>query len=155
MRSIVALVILLGITGLFFLFKKPEPATNLNIVKSECHFENGVCQVELAEFQPLRFELSPADLPAMEPLFLKITWLANPKTSFSHFKVWFEGRDMNMGQHFMLPEQDQHSKTLPSPEILTFKGMIPVCSVDERMVWRLIIEYSEAENRQQIHFDIL
>ena len=156
MRSLIAILILLGIAGVYFLVEAPEPTKNLNIIKSHCHFENGICEHELHKNLHLRFEFIPADLPAMEPFILLISTLSGEQIRSGNIKIWFEGRDMNMGQHFMLPAQDQIRETVKSgPEVLAFKGMIPVCTVDADMVWRLIIELSHAGSMQQIHFDII
>lgn len=162
MRSLVAIVILIGVASFLYLMDKPEPANNVTIIQSNCHFDNGVCSLELSEHLKFRVQLMPVDLPAMEPVFLTLTKVSKDQQVSGSFRVWFEGRDMNMGQHFMLPSPHPLGNALSSSavsgdsaESLFFKGMIPVCSVDENMVWRLIIEHTEADSKQQIHYEIL
>jgi hypothetical protein len=135
---------------------------------SRCHFDQGICQQVLSDSQVLHFKLSPPDAPPMEPLTLRVSGISGIHLQANDIKVWFEGRDMSMGQHYMLPVVHH---TQEASEVLleerTFKGMIPICSVDESMVWRLVVEFpfdsiapyfpnvSGSYSRLQIHFELM
>lgn len=167
MRSLIGLVLLTGIgLTIFWLRQEPYPSA-IKVIQSDCHFEQGLCSLELSKTLNLSFQLTPLGVPAMEPLLLKITGLDGLALTHAMVKVWFEGKDMYMGQHFMLPVQEETVKDLVhSSGELAFQGMIPVCSLDENMVWRLVVElplsfeqantFTLLENteRQQIHFEL-
>lgn len=107
----------------------------------------GQCDIDIAPGYALSFQLTPKQLPVMEPIEVLISGLAD----VSHFhKAWFEGRDMNMGVHFLLPKK---SEEIGLQQEFILKGMIPVCQIDGAMVWRLVIELIYQNERIHIYFD--
>ena len=93
------------------------------------------------------FDLLPKGLPAMAPLVLSITGLGNVKESL---KVWFEGKNMHMGMHYMLPATNKSQ--LYDQKV--FQGMIPVCSIDEEMVWLLNVDIPIQNHIFNIQFQL-
>lgn len=128
--------------------KNKKTPSEIISIYSDCALDQESCIVSLQGNQSLIFKLGPKGLPAMEPLFLSIKGLNSPQNSL---KVWFEGRDMDMGTHYMLPisQKDESTKSF-----YKFKGMIPVCSVDTKMVWLLITEFMYENKRHQIQFQL-
>jgi hypothetical protein len=65
-------------------------------------------------------------------------------------KLWLEGRDMDMGRHYLIPQEriDDADTSILS------QGMIPVCTVDPDMVWRMVVVFNYQGKRMQIHFDV-
>ena len=83
----------------------------------------------------------------MEPVFLSIAGLSG---SLKFHKAWFEGRDMNMGKHFLLPVNEDNSDI---PDLTVLKGLIPVCHIDSSMIWRLVVEFQYKEGVIQLYFE--
>jgi hypothetical protein len=116
-------------------------------IPSKCSLENMSCSVSMSDGQILLFDLVPKGLPAMEPLMLTITGSGlNQKP----LKIWFEGKDMNMGKHFMLPVTSQNQLS----NAVSFKGMIPVCTLDKDMQWLLNIELTDKHQLYHIQFQL-
>jgi hypothetical protein len=166
-HSAIAIALLVAMAiGIYFANSLRSPVS-LKVIQSDCHFERGWCEVALSEASILRFHLSPPGLPAMEPLTLSITSSDNLDHIASSVRVWFEGVDMNMGQHFMLPVPENSLGNISgSVSQLSFTGMIPVCTIDEKMIWRLVVDlpsdqaeseqlgFSDETDRQAIHFKL-
>jgi len=155
----------IGIVLTVFLFRQEQQTPAIKVIQSDCHFEHGLCELELSNAVSLSFHLTPIGIPAMESLYLTIAGLEGFDDAHRMLKVWFEGKDMYMGQHFMLPVQQQAAQELTNlSNSITLSGMIPVCSVDENMRWRLVVElpleqeksitFLENHRRQQIHFEL-
>ena len=158
-------MVLIGIALTIFLLRQELHNPVIKVIQSDCHFEHGLCELELSEAVSLSFQLTPNGTPAMEPLYLTIAGLEGFDDAHRVLKVWFEGKNMYMGQHFMLPVQEPAAKGIAHlNDALSLRGMIPVCSVDENMVWRLVVElpleqeksitFLENQRRQQIHFEL-
>lgn len=95
--------------------------------------------------QSLQFDLSPKGLPVMESLELSVTGLGELKNPL---KIWFEGKSMYMGMHYML--QSATKSQFPGQKI--FQGIIPVCSVDQEMVWLLNVDVPYKNQMLNIQF---
>ena len=142
-------------TGIIFIFgiasfvfynnNKNTAEITTTTIHSDCSLQKMPCKVFMPDGQMLLFVIEPNSLPAMEPLRLSVTGgaiLKNP------FKVWFEGKNMNMGRHYMLLD---HNKNQAFDKKI-FKGMIPVCSIDNEMVWLLNVEVALKNQLFKIQF---
>jgi len=159
--------LLSGIVLAVFFVRQDQQGSVIKTIQSDCHFEHGLCKLVLSSDVTLSFKITPKEIPAMEPLYLTITGFDGFANTSHLIKVWFEGRDMSMGQHFMLPVQDGSLNDAHLNNRLTLSGMIPVCSVDQDMIWRLVVElplvleqektfnFPANSERQQIHFELL
>jgi hypothetical protein len=124
-----------------------EPKQVKTEIQSDCLLEKKSCRIMLPNSQEFIFNIEPKVIPAMELFTLSIERLGKePKA----FKVWLEGKDMNMGSHYMLPVPSAENLT----EIQEFQGMIPVCSVDKNMIWLLKIEIPSDDQFFQIQFHL-
>ena len=65
--------------------------------------------------------------------------------------AWFEGRDMEMGRHFL---SFQGNDLDDDANFLLAKGMIPVCTIDPDMPWRLVINFEYQGEVLQVNFDV-
>jgi len=147
----------------------------------QCPLQYQECSLHLTEDLSLRFSLQPNGLPILQPLVLSISEPSiserpdsarsfpigsslsdsilsssdskskpgNKLSELENILAWFEGRDMNMGQHFILfsTENDMNSR-------INGTGMIPVCTIDENMVWRLIVQFTYQGQAMRVEFDL-
>lgn len=120
---------------------------NIQIITSACSLNHSSCSVEVLDSLVINFDLLEKDLPALEPLQVVIKGAPDVES----IKIWFEGRDMNMGQHFLIPVSNE--QTILN-ESMIFKGMIPICGIDKQMVWRLVTEILSQNTRVKIQFDL-
>lgn len=121
------------ISLLFYSDSKNKVAIIKTPIHSDCSLEKIPCEISLPNGLALLFNLEPKGLPVMDPLVLTINGLEFIEEPL---KVWFEGKSMNMGIHYMLPSPI--SSRVPGEYI--FNGMIPVCSIDKNMVWLLNVD---------------
>jgi len=121
-----------------------SPQHTLNV---PCNINQGVCRVRFGE---LSFDLSltPQDAKALEPLNVTIA-SDNTDLLTTNWYLWFQGRDMDMGVHWLQP------KTLDSAATAEFTGMIPVCTVDPNMTWQLIAQVDFEGQVHRIIFEFL
>lgn len=131
---------------LFFNTNKPTKPIKKTL-QSDCALEKEICEITLPDGHALSFNLEPKGFPAMETLHINIAGLSAQNKPI---KLWFEGKDMSMGVHFMLPapSQDHLSK------FSVFKGMIPVCTIDNDMIWLLKAEIPNGDQLFQIQFQL-
>lgn len=114
---------------------------------SDCPLEKMPCKISIPNGQSFTFDLVPKGLPVMESLALSVTGLEGVKEPL---KVWFEGKNMYMGMHYMLP-------VLIKPQLhdqQDFQGIIPVCSLDKEMVWLLNFDIPIKNNVFNIQFQL-
>lgn len=97
----------------------------------------------------LLFNLVPGGLPVLEPLALTVDLENIERQQLQHFRAWFEGRDMNMGQHELSMNES------PKLNQISSVGMIPVCVVDQAMVWRLNIQFEYQNEMTGLTFDLV
>jgi len=147
----------------------------------QCPLQYQDCSLHLTEDLRLLFSLKPDGLPVLQPLILSISERSTSELSASELPLpigsslpssilmrsdakskpenklsklenifaWFEGRDMNMGQHFMLFPSEKNLF-----ESIKGAGMIPVCTIDTNMVWRLIIQFTYLGKGMRVEFDL-
>lgn len=154
---------LLGISAaflIFFLFQDrsgftPSPTGSAevpisNIPVSHCSLNQGRCLVEL-EGASVHFEIHPKRVPPLEPLKLIVKY--DSPTELKEPLIWFSGRDMEMGVHFFQEVSTSESAESES-SVRVFKGMIPVCTIDQRMVWQLHSQLTINHLRYEVVFDL-
>ena len=126
------------------------PSKTLSVdhfARVHCPLSQETCSLSLGKRQ-LRVALSPLGLPAMEPLSLALEAVGFDLNSDA--LIWFEGRDMNMGQHFFLSAPVVENR----PTQADFQGMIPICGIDTNMVWLLNVQIEHAEERFRFVFEL-
>jgi hypothetical protein len=124
----------LSLVLLVSLFSQPdaEPESgHLTLTAADCSLALHACELEI-DSQAVRFELDPPGLPAMQTLTLRIEAAAEVLENLRIKGLWFEGHDMDMGNHYLLPDASAAGKV--------FKGVIPMCSADPSMLWQLVAE---------------
>jgi len=135
---IVALFSLLGILMYHFNQAEQTPVgadvVNIILTKAECPFIEQICIINLPDGKELGVAFSPKGLPALEPIELRISSSSIALDQMADIEIWFEGRDMNMGQHYF-------NLSYVNNQIVG-KGMIPVCTVDVSMVWKINIAFN-------------
>mgnify|MGYP006981144730 FL=1 len=73
-----------------------------------------------------------------------------PASNMRNLRAWLEGRDMDMGRHYF-----QFLERVEADyEVLRGHGMIPFCSIDRNMAWRLVVEYDLRESHRQLIFEL-
>ena len=140
--------ILALVSTLVYNNNKNEAPIVTTTILSECPLEKMSCIISIPNGQTLSFHLEPKGLPVMEPLMLSVAGLGAIKKSA--LKVWFEGKSMNMGVHYMLPAPINNKFS----DQMIFKGMIPVCSIDKEMVWLLNVDISINSQAFKIQFQL-
>jgi len=105
-----------------------------SLIKVDCNLSEVACPIRMGELQ-FEVAMTPKGLPVLEPIRLAIKG-QTPVIDASQWLVWFEGRDMEMGRHILVPSDDA------SQSQKSFLGIIPVCTVDENMVWLLNVQLS-------------
>jgi len=134
-------IVLLLVILLCVLFLEPinNSKNDAQVYSVSCPLQKSHCLVHLTNKLSLDFTLSPLGLPVLEPLFLSVKSLHLNINELNNFKVWFEGRDMDMGKHFF----QLNVENLPSKAThISGTGMIPICMIDSNMVWRLVSQFS-------------
>ena len=144
----------LAIPALLFLFYSyvKDNATEtqaVQIIDNTCFIENKPCLISLPHISDLSIHLSQIPVPAMEQITLTVSGI--PKDQLS-LKIWFEGKDMDMGKHYLLPLPNKGNKGMDA--VTEFTGMIPVCSLDNNMVWLLIVELSNQDLLFRVRFPL-
>ncbi len=141
MRNLLVSALILFLFGVCYVLIGRQSPMPVVISKASCQLSNTPCTVSLPGHGRFTIALNPMGLPAMEPLQLKMTGLDISPENIKDMKLWFQGRDMYMGQHFLQPDLP---KSIANEASMEFDGMIPVCTVDNNMVWQLVIEMPEA-----------
>jgi hypothetical protein len=138
---------------IFFANYNMKTPSEINSIFSDCSLEKKSCIVSLKDNHEIIFNLEPKGLPVMELLSLSVDGISVEGLSNAQnmLKVWFEGRDMSMGRHFMLPASNNDVSFNVAPK---FKGMIPVCSIDTEMVWLLNAQFIHQSLLYQVQFQL-
>lgn len=149
------LAVLAGMATLLWLFMSADPDqqapfllkpdVNVNV---PCDLSRQLCRVNLGEFA-LETTLSPAGLPELQPLQMTIRSDAESGVKFDSWFAWFEGRDMDMGRHFFRVPVGRSSS-----DGVEMSGMIPVCSVDRQMVWRLAVQFRHNHQLYRLNYEL-
>jgi len=84
----------------------------------------------------------------MEPLVLQLKSNHINFQKIKNFSALFEGRDMEMGKHSMILNSPVEVSTLLA------KGMIPLCPMDPKMVWRLTIQFELQNKVTALEFEV-
>lgn len=122
----------------------PEKIQTLH--EPSCDPSRETCSVSLDSVL-LRIQLLPAGLPAMEPLTLQVG--VESPYDIQLLSAWFEGRDMDMGRHELASSHEYDE-----PDVMTLRGVIPVCSVNPKMVWQLKMRWKIRNTQQLLVFDL-
>ncbi len=148
-KILLALFALFALISLMVIFntKKQESSHQANIISSTCQLDRRSCVVSLPNNQEISFTLQPKRLLVMEMLSMRVDGF----DSNMKIKIWFEGRDMEMGKHYMQPVSNK-SESLPST--ILYKGMIPVCSLNPQMIWVLNAEFMHENHLILVQFQL-
>lgn len=112
----------------------------------DCSPSRGSCPVSVHS-TTLQIQLQPPGLPAMVPLILHIGGETLDEVQL--LRAWFEGRDMAMGRHELVPlKQDDGAG------VIMLRGVIPVCTVNPKMMWQLKLLLQIQNTQQLIVFDL-
>lgn len=118
----------------------PEVSVSRNIT---CSLTSGSCEIPIAGGS-ISVNLRPRSLPALKPLTIEVK---SPNGLGQDSVLWFEGRDMEMGQHHLSASKDGEN-------VQVYNGMIPVCSVDQDMIWQLHVVAKFNDEWQEWIFDL-
>ncbi len=150
------LVLVMALLGLaFFLFSTEdpvlaEPKSPDYSFNSECSLNTNDCLLHLAESLDINFRISPEEIRALERFDLKVSVSGQASEKVSGLIAWLEGRDMDMGTHFLSLSES----TFEAQKPLIFSGVIPVCSIDDDMVWRLVVSFVYGGQVMQVNFEL-
>lgn len=126
---------------------RSSQVTNSTVV--QCPLHEKVCSVNLGGGL-LTIQLSPNGLPALQPLTLG---LSSSDILLHKTEAWVDGKDMDMGRHYFEP-QDISVQAENGVQTQSFKGMIPLCSIDQNMIWRLHLVIPVGEKWEELIFDM-
>lgn len=112
-----------------------------------CNINQNVCLVRFGELS-VDLSLLPKNAKALEPLSVRLS-SGNRDLLAADWHLWFQGRDMDMGVHWLQPKAQGSAPTLE------FAGMIPVCTVDPDMTWQLIAQVELEGQNHRIIFEFL
>jgi hypothetical protein len=148
-----ALFLLTVVSAFIFFANNKKIPSEINSIFSDCALEKISCVISLKDDHQVIFNLEPKGLPVMELLTLSLDGISVEGLSNTQniLKVWFEGQDMSMGMHFMLPASNHDNSFDMAPK---FKGMIPVCSIDTAMVWLLNAQFKYESHFYQVQFQL-
>lgn len=150
----VLLVLLLLLAYMTFLGRgtllETKDTTDLYF-SSECDLNSTSCSLHLAEQFMLTFRLKPKKIVPLERFELLISSDNESFDQIEALAIWFEGRDMDMGRQYLRPLKGLNN----AGSSLLAQGMIPVCTVDPDMVWRLVVEFNYQGKRMHVSFDVL
>ncbi len=118
------------------------------LVHANCPLVSQSCHINLGKNFNLEISLSPNGFPAMEPLVLQLKSNHINFQKIKNFSALFEGRDMEMGKHSMILNSPVEVSTLLA------KGMIPLCPMDPKMVWRLTIQFELQNKVTALEFEV-
>lgn len=123
---------------------------NVSRFTSNCPLHTESCLLLISESERLELSLSPPNLPSFKRLELNIKSERMPASNMRNLRAWLEGRDMDMGRHYF-----QFLERVEADyEVLRGHGMIPFCSIDRNMAWRLVVEYDLRESHRQLIFEL-
>ena len=105
--------------------------TNPITIAMRCQPDQSFCTANVAE-QEITLAPLPANLPPMQNLSFEVKHRG--ETDVTMMRLWLTGRDMYMGQHYF---EAANSAGLA---VTQFRGMIPLCTQDARMVWLVNLE---------------
>lgn len=143
-------LIIFSVLYVYGQFNMPdELVSEVQLIFTPCPLEQQHCRVSLTKDFTLEFSLLPLGLPVLERLNLKLSSLRSSIGEIKDLKVWFEGRGMEMGQHYFKQIESSANRS-----DTTLIGMIPVCVVDSAMVWRLNAEFMFRGERMRMYFDL-
>jgi len=148
--NVACIALVVALLTLFFFASEdapPKSASVDHLARVHCPLSQEACSLHLGHRQ-LKVALSPLGLPAMEPLTLALEAIGFDLTS--DVLVWFEGRDMNMGQHFFSSVPEVKNTTTQA----NFQGMIPICGIDANMVWLLNVQLEQNEEQVRFVFEL-
>lgn len=101
------------------------------IVNMRCELDQSFCTANVAE-QAITLTPLPANLPPMQNLSFQVKHVGQAHITMT--RLWLTGRDMYMGEHYFgIPSNK-------GPAVTQFRGMIPLCTQDARMVWLVNLE---------------
>jgi len=128
----VILLIILGVT-LILILKLPELLpmdTNSYNEKISfyCNYSHEYCSGIIPGIGETRINVSPKNMPSMQPLFLTVSFSDN--TGINSIQAQFNGIDMNMGMPFFTLE-------LARDESWHGQGYINYCSINPKMIWAI------------------
>ncbi len=103
-------------------------------IHTQCKTDTS-CYLNLTRQLKLGVDIEPKSLPVLTPLSIRIQPQLQDIDDFQITHAWFEGRDMDMGKHFL-------DIRATEDQVWLLNGMIPVCTVDRAMIWRLVIRYT-------------
>lgn len=146
---VLSFLAMLGGMYTYSLLNSPKPASTAQVYESNCDLASSDCKVRISEELTLAFALNPKPILALAPLELTIT---TENLNDLSFKAWFEGRDMAMGQHYLIPEKNSENTAKQS---VLLKGMIPICAVDNTMQWTLTIEFLHQNSLRHVQFKLI
>lgn len=112
----------------------------------QCALSEMPCKIRLGEFA-FDLRVPSAPLKPFSPIDIELQ-VRSPQLAQAEWFLWFEGRDMDMGLHWLhssnqLDQSNQQQTEVAKvqqSQIKSYQGMIPVCSVDEAMTWRLNVQ---------------
>ena len=105
--------------------------TNPITIVMHCQPDQSFCTANVAE-QEITLTPSPANLPPMQNLSFQVKHRGQTHATMT--RLWLTGRDMFMGQHYFDAANSAGSA------VTQFRGMIPLCTQDARMLWHVNLE---------------
>jgi len=130
------------------------------VINVPCPLQLQACRIRVGDLA-LALSLSPRGLPALTTLSLQIKPLEPLLSPLTQFEAWFEGRDMEMGKHYFKQTFGQKSgqeasvpETPSNKNTIHATAMIPACSIDPMMIWRLNIEFVHQDKRSRLRFEM-
>jgi len=142
-------LVCLTVFVLYIPVNKPQRPSDQHVdhlVELPCDIANQVCRINLGALQ-FRVSLSPEGLPALEPLTFRVRAESSLISEFEAGALWFDGKEMDMGLHW------GQLQVTPDQNELRFKAMVPVCTIDREMVWRLNFQFEYESQRYRFVFD--
>lgn len=146
--AFLALLFLVGYFGLRSAGDVWSPDSTAQAVHeiTDCDPAYATCPIHIGS-TALKVQLFPPGLPVMERLNLRIE--TTSKSEFQIVRAWFEGRDMDMGRHELLP-----ASLLSADDALLYTGVIPLCTVNPAMVWQLKLLIQVQDQQHRLVFDL-
>jgi hypothetical protein len=118
--------------------------------RSDCLIIGSGCSLPVLDEFDMSIEVKPKVVEALDRFHVQISVPSKESKEVSNLLAWVEGRDMDMGRHFL----SQPKKDADLSQGVSLSGMIPICTIDVNMVWRMVLSFTYRDKLIHLHLDL-
>lgn len=118
---------------------------------SDCLSSAPDCLLHISSNLELNIRIEPLEIVPLERFRIHLSSpIESSLDDISDLIVWVKGRDMDMGKHILTQASQGNDLT----QGVSLTGMIPVCTVDDDMVWRLVVSFMHKGKLVHVNLDL-